>query len=479
MAALIMRYISRGFLQQLKFLRLCQPVTYHDSQKALFHTVTSQKFHLLYKRGVIQDKFPDESPDIPFLLDGGKQCIYSGFDPTSDSLHIGNLLVIIVLMHLQRLGHVILSVIGDATAQIGDPSGRNTERSALSLLDIHKNSKCIQTDLERLFENHEKYFWNPSKPKKNLSSVRILHNSEWYNNQDLVTFLSTVGRHFRLGQMLSRTSVQNRLNSQEGMSFTEFTYQVFQSFDWLFLYDKYNCRFQVGGSDQMGNIHSGHDLINRVRSREVFGITTPLIKSDTGDKYGKTGGSAIWLNPEKTSPFEFYQFFIRLADRDVEAFLKYFTFLSLQEIESELQKHMKDPGSRHGQKTIAKNVTLLVHGEHGLQSALRATEALFHSTPETLVKLNEEELRQIFQQATVVELLLDPGTTVLDMAMRAKCFVNLEDAERIIMAGGFYINHIRINNPKYVLIPGQHILPNGISVVRVGKKNYYIIKWLM
>ncbi|KAM7296034.1 tyrosine--tRNA ligase, mitochondrial [Ixodes scapularis] len=446
-----------------------------------FQAYSKEAFRQLLQRGVIQEVFPPENDEVGKLF-SSKQCVYCGFDPTSDSLHVGNLLAIVLMIHMQRMGHDVIAVIGDSTAQIGDPSGRLTERDKMADDTIERNVAGIRDNLETIFINHEEHFWKDgaSKPSGELGLLRIVRNSDWYNGQGVIPFLGTVGRHFRLGKMMCRTSVQQRIRSGEGISFTEFSYQMFQSYDWLYLYDKYKCRFQIGGGDQLGNIDSGHDLLRRTRTQTAYGILVPLITAETGDKYGKSAGNAVWLNPRKTSPYELYQFFMRLTDTEAVKFLRLFTFAEQTELDNLIEAQMKSPEKRVAQKRLARDVTLLVHGERGLSLAQNATEILFGGSraDETLHRLDEEELRLIFGDAGFVQLVPEPGTTVLDMAMKARLFPSKEDAVRIISAGGFYINQHRVNAPSHVIVPGVHVLPNKITLARVGKKNYYLIKWI-
>ncbi|KAL5017815.1 hypothetical protein ScPMuIL_003537 [Solemya velum] len=430
----------------------------------------------LHERGIFQSIFPpDSSPELARIL-SSPQCVYSGFDPTADSLHIGNLLAVISLIHCQRGGHHPVALVGSATALIGDPSGRDSERVPLSGEQIQSNTESINSSLHRIFTNHERFIWANSK--KVLPKVRIVNNSEWYRDKNIIEFLSTVGRYFRMGPMLSRHSVQTRLTSAEGMSFTEFTYQLFQSFDWLHLLRQFNCKIQIGGNDQLGNITSGYELITRVTEEKVFGLTVPLVTSETGDKLGKSAGNAVWLNADRTSPYELYQFYINLPDSSVEKFLKLFTFLSDSEITDIMKKQKLKPDSRVAQKKVAEQVVMLVHGETGLDQARRWTEALWSGKAESLVNLDQSELQLLFKNAPTVELLPEPDLTVCDMCMKAGCFPTESDADRIIKAGGLYINHRRVTEPDFILVHGEHILPNNVSLIRVGKKNYYVVKWL-
>lgn len=427
----------------------------------------------LDNRGILQEIHPDDSSELVQLLKSNNQTVYAGFDPTADSLHIGNLLVIIALLHWQKAGHNIIAVVGDSTAQIGDPSGKTREREVLGNESIKLNSESIRESLQRIFDNYRRYFC-----KKNIIPARIINNSTWYKNEDVTDFLSRVGRKLRVGQMLSRKSIKTRLENSEGMNFAEFTYQVFQSYDWLYLFDKYNCRFQIGGSDQLANIDLGHDLLKRSRNINGYGLTVPLITTESGGKFGKSEGNAVWLNENKTSAFDFYQFFMRVPDTSIQRFLKLFSFYSLPEIETIMQKHMEKPENWYAQRRLAENVTLLIHGETGLRLAKLATDALYNNSFKSLNEMNESEIRTIFKQVPTIELLLEPGITLVDLAMKAKCFPTLNDANRIITAGGMYVNNQKVTTPNYAIVDGQHILNNGLTLLRIGKRNYYIVKWL-
>ncbi|GJQ81769.1 hypothetical protein Trydic_g315 [Trypoxylus dichotomus] len=424
-----------------------------------------------------QDIFPDTSAgEVTDLLNAKAQTVYAGFDPTADSLHVGNLLVLINLLHWQRGGHNVIALLGGATGSIGDPSGRSTERDELQSIFIEENVKGIKRNIEMIFENHQKYFWKNNK--RELSKVRIVNNAEWYSDMNPVYLIGKIGRHLRMGTLLSRTSVQTRLSSPTGMNFTEFSYQLFQAYDWLHLNKNYDCRFQIGGNDQMGNIMSGHELIRKIHDQSVYGLTVPLITTEMGDKFGKSAGNAIWLSDTKTSPFTFYQFWRRLSDADTEKFLKLFTFDTIGFIKDLMRQHGEKPELQLAQKYLAEQITLLVHGEEGLRAAEIATKALYEKNVSVLGSMKAEEVVRLFNGANLVKILAEPGLNVLDLALKAGCFLTSNDALRIITAGGFYINQEKTTNPDEVLNPSVHRLSNNISLLRVGKKNYYVVKWL-
>ncbi|KAF0040603.1 hypothetical protein F2P81_006501 [Scophthalmus maximus] len=431
----------------------------------------------LNKRGVLKDSFPEKAAQdqLPRLLQSGAQTVYCGFDPTADSLHVGNLLAVIGLLHFRSAGHHVLAVLGGATAQIGDPSGKTSERERLSAAAVEANTRSIRESLQRIFANHELHVHDARRP---LGSVAVVDNLSWYKDRGVVAFLSEAGRHFRMGTMLSRHSVQSRLRSADGMSLAEFTYQVFQAYDFHHLNQVYGCRIQLGGGDQLGNLMSGHEFIHKVSGEEVYGLTIPLVTSSVGDKLGKTAGNAVWLNRNRTSPFELYQFFLRQPDASVEGYLKLFTFLPLAEVERLMEQQREDPGKRLAHKRLAAEVTKLVHGKDGLESAKRCTNALYHSSVQALEEMSDEELQELFKEAPFHELLLEPGTTVIEACRRVNAVPEGPRGYQMLSDGAVWINHRRTDKPEQVLIPKLHILSNGLSLLRVGKRNFYIIKWL-
>ncbi|XP_034371230.1 tyrosine--tRNA ligase, mitochondrial isoform X1 [Arvicanthis niloticus] len=432
-------------------------------------------------RGLFKEFFPESGTktELPELFDrrragSSPQTVYCGFDPTGDSLHVGHLLTLLGLFHFQRAGHNVIALVGGSTALLGDPSGRTKGREALSAECVRANARALQRGLETVAANHARLFAD-GRP---WGTFTVLDNAAWFQKQHLVDFLATVGGHFRMGTLLSRLSVQSRLKSPEGMSLAEFFYQVLQAYDFYYLFRHYGCRVQLGGSDQLGNIMSGYEFIHKLTGEDVFGITVPLITNTTGAKLGKSAGNAVWLNREKTSPFELYQFFVRQQDDSVERYLKLFTFLPLPEIDQIMQLHFKEPEKRVAQKRLAAEVTKLVHGQEGLDSAKRCTQALYHSSIEALEVMSDQELKELFKEASFSELVLDPGTSVIDTCRRANAIPDGPRGYRMITEGGVSINHRQVTNPEGVLVIGQHILKNGLSLLKIGKRNFYIIKWL-
>ncbi|XP_035825378.1 tyrosine--tRNA ligase, mitochondrial isoform X2 [Aplysia californica] len=429
----------------------------------------------LIKRGLIENVFPNTRPEELQQLLSTPQGWYCGFDPTANSLHIGNLVSLVALIQGQRAGHSPVAVIGGATGLIGDPSGKTADRVPMKAEDVENNIESLMENMERIFHNHAEYI---NEDTRKLTSHRILNNHDWYREQDVISFMSSTTRHFRLGEMISRHSVQSRLQSKAGISLTEFMYQVFQAADWLHLLQHHNCSIQVGGNDQTGNISSGFDLIHKVTGKYVFGLLVPLLLSPSGEKLGKSTGNSLWLDPNRTSPFELYQFFVNLPDSTVERYLKLLTFLSLDEIEAVMLQQNQSPEHRHGQRQLAEQVTLLVHGEEGLRSALRCTEVLFGDAVSHLRQMALSDLQQLFVNASTSDVTHDPQMTLQELCMAIGCFSRDADAERIIKAGGVYVNQGRVSDPSAVLASGDFILPNNITLVRVGKKNYFIVRWV-
>uniref|UniRef100_A0A8D0J3H5 Tyrosine--tRNA ligase n=1 Tax=Sus scrofa TaxID=9823 RepID=A0A8D0J3H5_PIG len=417
MAAPMLRRVSRGRWLGIPGQSGVLPLGLRKAHSGAQGLLAVQK-----ARGLFKEFFPERGTktELPELFDRGlagnvPQTIYCGFDPTADSLHVGHLLALLGLFHFQRAGHNVIALVGGATARLGDPSGRTKEREALDAERVQSNALALRQGLQALAANHQQLFTNG----RSWGSFTVLDNSAWYQKQHLVDFLATVGGHFRMGTLLSRLSVQSRLKSPEGMSLAEFLYQVLQAYDFYYLFQHYGCRVQLGGADQLGNIMSGYEFIHKVTGEDVFGISVPLITSTTGAKLGKSAGNAVWLNREKTSPFELYQFFVRLQDNLVERYLKLFTFLPLPEIDHIMQLHVKEPEKRGPQKRLAAEVTKLVHGQEGLDSAKRCTQALYHSSIDALEVMSDQELKELFKEASFSELVLDPGTSVLDTCRKA------------------------------------------------------------
>ncbi|MBM6616422.1 tyrosine--tRNA ligase [Bacillus suaedaesalsae] len=388
--------------------------------------------------------------------------LYCGFDPTADSLHIGNLLAIVTLRRFQLAGHSPVALVGGATGLIGDPSGKANERTLNSADVVVEFTDKIRGQLSGLldFENEE----NPAT---------IANNYDWIGKLDVISFLRDVGKSFGLNYMLAKDSVNSRLEA--GISFTEFSYMILQSYDFLKLYENEGVRLQIGGSDQWGNITAGLELIRKsIEDSKAFGLTTPLVTKADGTKFGKTESGTIWLDSTKVSPYEFYQFWINTDDRDVITFLKYFTFLTQEEI-AKLEKEMLEaPEKRAAQKALAEEVTKFVHGEEALNQAIRITEALFNGS---ISALTGEEIKQGFKDVPSHELKKEDEPNLVDVLVESKIAPSKRQAREDVTNGAIYINGERIQEIDYVLSSKDRI-ENEFTVIRRGKKKYYLLKFL-
>ena len=443
------------------------------------------------RHGFIHDIFPPKSHQkLIHHLNETPRCLYAGFDPTAESLHVGNLLVIMALLRAQRAGHQPLGVIGGATAKIGDPSGKTAERNAMSDPEIDRNVEGLRDNLQTIFRNHQDLFWTEKEPPLALN---LCNNADWYDGFNIIDFLRQNGRHFRMAKLLSRDSIKLRMEQTKadpngGLSFTEFTYQVFQAYDWYHLYKTHGCTVQIGGADQMGNVATGHEFITRIEtalqvnrkqraSNPTFGLFLPLVTTQDGKKLGKSDGAPVWLSAKKTSPFDFYQYFLRIPDSDVETFLHFFTFLPTSEIRDLMDQHQNHSEKRIPHQKLAEQLTLLVHGETGLRVARNATEFLYGSGDAThkLAQMSKQDVLQLFPDSHHLRLSLSPGFTVLDLAL--KCFPSEKEAVKMVSGGGFYINQQRASNIDEMLMPNIHILANNVSLIRIGKRNYIVVEW--
>ncbi|KAJ2451126.1 tyrosyl-tRNA synthetase [Coemansia sp. RSA 2336] len=425
--------------------------------------------------------------------------VYCGVDPTASSLHLGNMVTLMGLLHFHLAGHQVLPLVGNATGAIGDPSGRSTERVALEQDVLAKNIAGIELQLRRFFERGTAYAQSriPDLDPDALRPVRVLHNADWYRGLGVLQFLGSVGRHVRIGAMMARDSVKSRLQSPQGISFTEFSYQLLQAYDFWYLYHHHGCRVQLGGSDQWGNITAGTDLIRRLPGPqstsseqdsqgvgEAFGLTIPLLTTASGEKFGKSAGNAVWLDETRTSPFDIYQFFVKTSDADVEKFLKMFTLLPLPKIAQVVEDHSQAPHNFLAQKLLAAEVTQLIHGQAGLNQALCATEVLFGSRQSL-------ESRQFTRQDFVNAFLGDHrlvsvprsqvlGKPISEIAVLLGSCKSKSEATRLARSGGLYWNSQPIADSKWTpsVEGGDFIGENTIGIVRTGKTNYRLLQIL-
>jgi len=413
----------------------------------------------LEARGLLDDV---TSPEVHKALQS-PVTLYAGFDPSSDSLQAGNFVTIMALSHFQRCGHKVIALVGGATGMIGDPSGKTSERSFLSAEEVDRNQEGIRENLARILD-----FDHPTAP------ACIVNNNDWLNDFGVVDFLRDVGRHFRLGVMLGKESVRARLNSEAGMSFTEFSYQLLQAYDFLRLHDTMGCRLQIGGSDQWGNITAGIDLIRKLRGVETYGVTMPLVCDSAGRKFGKSEDNAVFLDHRRTSYYDFYQFFVRAADADVIRFLKILTLVPLAEI-AELAKQLEEaPEARAAQTRLAEEVTRMVHGDHGLAVARRASAVLFG---ESMAGLHAEDLLDIFANVPSVELPRQDveERSLVDLAASSGLCRSKSDARRLIQNGGLYLNNTRVADVE-ATASAADVVDGRVLVLRSGKKKFLLVK---
>jgi tyrosyl-tRNA synthetase len=395
----------------------------------------------------------------------GRVVGYIGFDPTARSLHVGSLLPLITLSRFQRFGNIPIAVIGGGTGLIGDPSGKTKERPLLSKEEIEENIEGIKAQIEKFLDFKAKE--NPAK---------IVNNYDWLGEIKLVDFLREVGKHITVNYMLQKESVRNRLQREEGISFTEFSYMLLQAYDFLMLYDRENCVLQMGGSDQWGNITAGIDLIRKMRGGRAYGLVFPLITTSSGVKFGKTEEGTVWLDPNLTSPFKFYQFWINTEDADVIRYLKYFTFLGEREI-GELEESLKrEPEKREPHRVLAREVTRMVHGEDAMRRAERASKVLFG---EEIKDLNLREILEIFSDVPSREIPKErfegEGYPIVDLLVDVGLFPSKGEARRAINGGGVYVNNIRISDAQDKISLSRAI-EGKVLVLRKGKKNYLLVK---
>ena len=415
-------------------------------------------FHELKDRGLIHQTTDEVALEKQLNEETVK--LYVGFDPTADSLHIGHLLPVLMLRRFQQRGHVPIALVGGGTGMIGDPSFKDQERQ-LNTLDTVKNwSESIKHQLSRFID-----FEDATNP------AIIANNYDWLGETLLIDFLRDVGKHFTINYMMSKESVKRRIET--GISYTEFAYQLLQAYDFLKLYETHGCLLQLGGSDQWGNITAGIELLRREKEVQGFGLTMPLITKADGTKFGKTEGNAVWLDAEKTTPYEFYQFWINTDDRDVIKFLKYFTFLSLEEIAAVETEFLAAPESRLAQKKLAEEVTSLVHGQEAYEQALRISQALFSGD---IKGLSGEEIKQGFKGVPTYNVTQEDDLALVELLITANVVPSKRQAREDIKNGAIYINGERIQELTYVISESDKIDGHS-TVIRRGKKKYHLLQF--
>ena len=416
-------------------------------------------------RGMIHDIMPGTEEELM----KGPGAAYVGIDPTGDSLHIGHLVSIMILKHFQACGHKPYALVGGATGMIGDPSMKSQERNLLDEATLAHNVECIKAQLSRFLD------FNSDAPNK----AELVNNYDWMKDYSFINFTRDIGKLITVNYMMSKDSVKKRLSrdSSEGMSFTEFTYQLLQGYDFLYLYQHYGVKLQLGGADQWGNITTGTELISRTCQGEAYALTCPLITKADGGKFGKTEKGNIWLDPERTSPYQFYQFWLNVSDDDAERYIKIFTMLDRKTIEDAIAAHRECPERRELQKLLAREVTIMVHGEAGLDSALKASAMLFgKATTEDLKALDEKTFLAVFDG--VPTFTLDRGKLplgILDaLAVETDIFPSKGEARKMIQQNGFSLNKAKMNDINKSLSE-EDIIDGKYILAQKGKKDYYII----
>ena len=419
-------------------------------------------------RGMIHQMMPGTEE----LFDKGMVTAYVGIDPTADSLHIGHLCGVMMLRHLQQAGHKPLALVGGATGMIGDPSGKSQERNLLNEETLAHNINGIKKQLERFLD------FDSDAP----NAAELVNNYDWMKNYSFLEFVRDIGKHITVNYMMAKDSVQKRLNGEarDGLSFTEFSYQLLQGYDFLYLYKTKNCKLQMGGSDQWGNITTGSELIRRTLGpdNEVYALTCPLITKADGRKFGKTESGNIWLDAERTTPYEFYQFWLNVSDEEAARYIKIFTLLGREEVEALIAEHSLDPGRRQLQRRLGEEVTVMVHGREEYEKALAATEILFgKATKESLLKLDEKTLLAVFSGVPHFEVARAEavGAKAVDLfAEKTQCFASKGEMRKLVQGGGVSLNKEKFSAFDKT-ITEEDLLDGKYLLVQRGKKNYYLI----
>ncbi|MFT3751743.1 MAG: tyrosine--tRNA ligase [Paludibacter sp.] len=418
-------------------------------------------------RGMIHTQMPGTEEQLAKEMTAA----YVGIDPTADSLHIGHLVSVMMLKHFQRAGHKPIALVGGATGMIGDPSGKSAERNLLDEAALRHNQECIKQQLKKFLD------FDSDAP----NAAELVNNYDWMKDYSFLNFIRDIGKHITVNYMMAKDSVKKRLSNESnvGMSFTEFSYQLLQGFDFLHLYQTKNCKLQMGGSDQWGNITTGTELIRRKTGGEAFALVCPLITKADGGKFGKTESGNVWLDRRYTSPYKFYQFWLNVSDADAEKYIKIFTAIGKVEVDSLVAEHAQAPHLRILQKRLAQEVTVMVHSEEDYNAAVEASTILFgNSTSEALKKLDEETLLAVFDgvpQFTISRELLETGVKAIDLLTEnAPVFPSKGEMRKLVQSGGVSINKEKLESQDEVLNDSK-LLNNKYLLVQKGKKNYYLL----
>ncbi|MEP7165275.1 MAG: tyrosine--tRNA ligase [Ferruginibacter sp.] len=414
-------------------------------------------------RGMVQDIMPGTEEQLLKEM----TTVYIGFDPTADSLHIGSMVPILLLLHLQKAGHKPIALVGGATGMVGDPSGKSEERNLLSEDILQHNIAGVKAQLEKYLD------FDSFKP----NAAEMANNYDWFKEIGFLGFIRDIGKHITVNYMMAKDSVKNRLASESGMSFTEFSYQLIQGYDYYWLYQHKNCKVQMGGSDQWGNIVTGTELIRRKTGGEAFAFTCPLIKKADGGKFGKSEKGNVWLDASKTTPYQFYQFWLNAADQDAADWIKIFTFLDKEAIAELIEEHTKDPSQRILQKKLAEKVTVFVHGKDEYDKAMETTQKLFADMTAPAESLSESDLESIegIIKHDYALNKINGGTDILNLLTETGIFKSKGEAKKMIQNGGVSINRVKLDNQQQV-INDSDLLHKRFILIQVGKKNYYLVK---
>jgi tyrosyl-tRNA synthetase len=413
-------------------------------------------------RGLIQDITPGTEEQLLKEMTSG----YIGFDPTADSLHIGSLVPILILVHMQRAGHKPFALVGGATGMVGDPSGKSAERNLLSEEVLQKNQEGVKNQLMKFLD------FNSSRP----NAAEMVNNYDWFKDMNFLQFIRDVGKHISVNYMMGKDSVRKRLEGETGISFTEFTYQLIQGYDFYWLYQNKNCKLQMGGSDQWGNITTGTELIRRKAGGEAFAFTCPLITKADGGKFGKTEQGNVWLDAEKTTPYQFYQFWLNAADSDAEKWIKIFTFLPQDEINNLIEEHHKDQSKRILQRRLAQELTIFVHGVEEYSKAIETTQKLFAQQNAPAESLSEDDLKgmQGIVHVNYAKEQLQSGADVISLLTETNIFPSKGEARKMIQNGGVSINRKKVENLQ-MTVDNSSLLHEKYLLIQKGKKNYYLL----
>jgi tyrosyl-tRNA synthetase len=413
-------------------------------------------------RGMIQEIMPGTAEQLKKEMTSG----YIGFDPTADSLHIGSLVPILLLVHFQKAGHKPIALVGGATGMVGDPSGKSEERNLLSEETLNKNVAGVKAQLEQFLN------FNPALP----NAAEMVNNYDWFKNISFIDFLRDTGKHITVNYMMAKDSVKKRIEGETGISYTEFAYQLMQGYDFYWLYQHKNCKLQMGGSDQWGNMTTGTELIRRKCGGEAFVFTNPLITKADGGKFGKTESGNVWLDPNRTSPYQFYQFWLNASDADAQKWIKIFTFLSKETTEQLISDHQKDPGSRILQKRLAEEITCFVHGKEEYEKAVETTAKLFanQNAPAESLSLDDLENMEGVVKIDFPTSELE-GVDVVSFLAASGILSSKGEARKLVSGGGVSVNRKKVDSPDFKL-SSSLLLHSKYLLVQKGKKNYFLVK---